>query len=167
MRTLTIAVLCSSCIAMTAFSARAAEAFGLLEVDRIGLFHAEGAQIYECRPEPDGSLRWHFKEPVAALFEEGKPVGVHLRGPSWEFSDGTAIAARVIAQAPAASTSDIPHLALAVTSARGTSLALARAVVRFNTRGGRAPDSCSEPGNLLSVSYSADYAFYISEVSPP
>lgn len=141
----------------------AAESFGLQEADRIAVFHAEGAQIYECARQADGTLAWKFKEPVASLFDAQAPVGIHFRGPSWEFSDGSVLSARVVAQAPAQSKDDIPHLALEVTSSRGTTLALARSVMRFNTKGGRAPDVCTEAGKLLSVPYSADYAFYVSE----
>ena len=46
----------------------AAESFGLQESDRIAVFHAEGAQIYECATQADGALGWRFKEPVASLF---------------------------------------------------------------------------------------------------
>ena len=34
--------------------------------------HAEGAQIYECKPaQSGGQLTWQFREPVAALFRDG------------------------------------------------------------------------------------------------
>lgn len=152
----------SVCIAAAAEESRATEAFGLQEADRIAVFHAEGAQIYECAPQADGSLEWTFKEPVASLFEAGVPVGVHYRGPTWELSDGSSVSARVVAQAPAGR-QDIPHLALEVTSSHGTAFALARSIVRFNTQGGRAPNGCTDRGKLLSVAYSADYAVYAAE----
>lgn len=141
---------------------QAADSFGLQEADRLAVYHAEGAQIYECATQLDGTLACKFKEPVASLFDAGMPVGIHYRGPSWEFSDGSVLSARVVAQAPGRSYNDIPHLALEVTSSRGTNLALARSIVRLNTNGGRAPTTCTEAGKLLSVPYSADYAFYVS-----
>ena len=158
-------LLCASALVISAATARAADTFGLQDSDRVAVYHAQGAQIYECRKEPDGALRWAFKEPVAALFEERTPVGVHARGPSWSFSDGSELKAKVVAQAPAASAEDIPHLMLSVTSAQGTSIALARTILRVNTKGGRAPAACHDAGKLLSVPYAADYVFYIAE--PP
>ena len=50
---------------------------------------------------------------------------------------------------------------LTVTRADGSGqLAFARTVIRFNTRGGLAQGTCSMKGQMLSVPYSADYAFF-------
>ena len=122
--------------------------------------HAEGAQIYESKGDPVGKLRWQFREPIAALMVEGKTVGRHYTGPSWELADGGAVTGNVVARTPGASDKDIPLLRLEVTSRRGTGqLAAASAIQRINTKGGAAGGSCERGGALLSVPYSADYVF--------
>ena len=69
----------------------------------IGKLHAEGAQIYECKPDsrksPSGeqALTWQFVEPVATLFIDGKSVGRHGAGPSWDHIDGSGVKGKVIA----------------------------------------------------------------------
>jgi hypothetical protein len=34
--------------------------------------HAEGAQIYECKPGSDGKLAWAFREPIAVPAERSE-----------------------------------------------------------------------------------------------
>src|SRR5262249_24415112 len=46
--------------------------------------HAEGAQVYACKAGNDGKLAWAFREPIATLLLDGKSVGRHFVGPSWE-----------------------------------------------------------------------------------
>src|SRR5215470_2746239 len=41
----------------------------------VATFHAEGAQVYECKAGNDGKLAWTFREPIATLFLDGKTVG--------------------------------------------------------------------------------------------
>ena len=48
---------------------------------------ATGAQIYACSKNAKGSLEWTFREPVASLFQDGKTIGRHFFGPTWEFSE--------------------------------------------------------------------------------
>src|ERR1700746_3183832 len=62
--------------------------------------HAEGAQVYECKAGSDGKLGWAFREPIATLFADGKTVGRHYAGPNWEHIDGSAVMAKVAANAP-------------------------------------------------------------------
>src|SRR5215210_3034355 len=59
--------------------------------------HAEGAQIYECKAGTggDAGLTWQFREPIASLFRDGKTIGRHYAGPTWEDADGSAIVAKV------------------------------------------------------------------------
>jgi len=70
--------------------------------------HAEGAQVYECKPGADGKMAWAFREPIATLIVEGKTIGRHYAGPNWEHSDGSAVVGKTIGSAPGASPSDIP-----------------------------------------------------------
>src|ERR1044071_8774833 len=83
-------------------------------------WHAEGAQVYECKAGADGKLAWTFREPIATLLLDGKTVGRHYAGPNWEHMDGSAVAAKVAANAPGATPKDIPLLKLEVVSSRGS-----------------------------------------------
>jgi hypothetical protein len=122
--------------------------------------HAEGAQIYECKADPGGNLTWQFREPIAALMIDGKTVGRHFAGPSWELADGSAVTGKVASRAPGPSAKDIPLLKLEVTSQRGAGrLTGASSIQRINTRGGMAEGACEQASTLFSVPYSADYVF--------
>ena len=161
MRNLTFAAASALSGLFAVASPLSAEPFGMKSTDRIALVHAEGAQIYECQADALGSLRWRFKEPIASLFENGKTIGRHYAGPTWMLADGTVVTAKVVAQAPAATSGDIPELMLTVISSKGDgAIAAAGTIVRMRTRGGVAQGSCQTAGEFLSVSYSADYAFF-------
>ena len=122
--------------------------------------HAEGAQVYECKTGPDGTLAWVFREPIATLFQDGKTVGRHYAGPSWEYSDGSAVVGQVAGTAPGQVAMDIPWLKLTVTSRRGNGvLSPVTTVQRINTVGGRLNSACYKAGTYESVPYSADYVF--------
>jgi hypothetical protein len=127
----------------------------------IATAHATGAQVYECKTNSDGKLVWQFREPIATLMIDGKTVGRHFAGPVWEMADGSAVSAKVSAQAPGATTNDIPLLRLDVAARLGSGLLSGITTIqRLNTRGGRADAACDSTGTFLSVPYSADYAFY-------
>ena len=122
--------------------------------------HAEGAQVYECKAGADGKPIWSFREPIATLLADGKTVGRHYAGPNWEYSDGTAVAAKVAGNAPGTTANDIPWLKLEVTSRRGSGvLADVTTVQRINTKGGKRDGACETVGSFLNVPYSADYVF--------
>jgi hypothetical protein len=122
--------------------------------------HAEGAQIYECKTASDGKLAWTFREPIASLMLDGRTVGRHFAGPTWEHVDGSAVQAKVVGNAPGATAGDIPWLKLEVIERRGSgALAGADIVQRINTAGGVLRGACEQAGALHSVPYSADYVF--------
>jgi hypothetical protein len=122
--------------------------------------HAEGAQIYECKAGGDGKLSWQFREPIAALLLDGKTIGRHYLGPSWELSDGSAVTGKVTARAPGATAKDIPWLKLDAASHRGNGeLSGATTIQRLNTNGGAMEGACTLAGTYLSVPYSSDYVF--------
>ena len=122
--------------------------------------HAEGAQIYECKTSADGALAWVFREPIATLFSDGKTVGRHYAGPTWEYTDGSAAVGQVLGTAPGQVAMNIPWLKLGVTSRRGSGvLGPATTVQRINTMGGKLNGACYKPGTYESVPYSADYVF--------
>lgn len=126
----------------------------------LATFHAEGAQVYECRSVADGRQAWQFREPVATLLEGGRTVGRHYAGPTWELGEGGILVGRVAERLPGAGAGDIPWLRLDVTERRGGGrLGEATAILRVNTSGGVAEGACSTAGDLRSVAYSADYVF--------
>jgi uncharacterized protein DUF3455 len=122
--------------------------------------HAEGAQIYECKAaQSGGQLSWQFREPVAALFQKGKTVGLHYAGPKWEIEDSL-ITAKVSASVPSPSGKDIPWLKLEVTTeADAGPLQDVTAVQRINTIGGVLEGTCENTGELRPAPYGADYVF--------
>src|SRR6478672_4099884 len=83
-------------------------------------YHAEGAQVYECKAGSDGKLAWTFREPVATLLLDGKTVGRHYAGPNWENVDGSAVTAKAAGNAPGTTPKDIPWLKLEVIASRGS-----------------------------------------------
>jgi hypothetical protein len=122
--------------------------------------HATGQQIYECKAGADGKLVWTFREPAATLVADGKIVGRHFAGPSWELNDGSAIAGKAAGSAPGATANDIAWLKLDVVSHKGSgTLSDVTTVQRINTVGGTLNDTCDRPGTTRGMPYTADYVF--------
>lgn len=133
----------------------------------VATFHAQGAQVYECKTDSSGKLAWQFREPIATLLDGGKTVGRHYAGPNWELADGSVVVAKAAGRAPSASATDIPLLKLEVTSRRGSGrLADITTIQRLNTKGGSAEGPCNVAGVFLSVPYTADYLFYRNANAP-
>ena len=121
--------------------------------------HGEGAQVYECRTG-QGGMTWQLREPIATLLRQGKTVGRHYAGPTWELLDGSLVIAKVAGRAAAAKQTDIPWLRLEVTDRRGAGeLDQITTIQRVNTKGGQAQGPCPKEGEFLSVPYAADYVF--------
>ena len=126
----------------------------------VATFHGVGAQIYECKADPKGKLTWTFREPIAALVQDGKTVGRHYAGPTWEDNDGSKIVGKASGNAPGATANDVPWLKLDVVDKSGNGvLSNVTTVQRINTKGGAAKGACKTAGELRSVPYSADYVF--------
>jgi hypothetical protein len=121
--------------------------------------HAVGLQLYQCKPGADGKLAWTFTAPQATLTADGKVVGKHGAGPSWELLDGSLITAKAVGNAPGATENDIPWLKLEVTSHKGAGqLDGVTSVQRINTKGGVMKGACDrERGE--GMPYEADYVF--------
>ena len=85
----------------------------------VATFHAEGAQVYECKLDSSSRLVWQFREPIAALILDGKTVGRHYAGPNWQHVDGSAVRAKMVSSLPGATSDDVPWLKLDVTEQRG------------------------------------------------
>jgi uncharacterized protein DUF3455 len=126
----------------------------------VATFHAEGAQVHECKAGGDGKLAWALREPIATLLLDGKTVGRHYAGPNWEHTDGSAVVGKVVANAPGKTASDIPWLKLEVTAQRGSgALSGVTTVQRINTQGGVHTGTCDKAGAFHSAPYAADYVF--------
>src|SRR3954454_7933440 len=126
----------------------------------VATFHAEGAQVYECKAGAEGKLAWAFREPIATLLADGKTAGRHYAGPNWELSDGSAAKGKAAGHGPGSTAADIPWLKLDVVSQRGTgTLTGVTTVQRINTKGGKLEGPCEAPGTYRSAPYSADYVF--------
>jgi hypothetical protein len=123
-------------------------------------WHAEGAQVYECKMSGDGKLAWTFREPVATLLFNGQTVGRHYAGPTWQHTDGSTVVGKVGGTAPGATAKDIPWLKLEVVARRGDGFLSGVTVVqRINTAGGRSEGPCEKAGAFHSQPYAADYVF--------
>ena len=121
--------------------------------------HAAGAQIYECKADANGRTTWQFREPIASLFLDGKTVGRHYVGPSWEVQ-GSTIVGKAVGKAPGASAEDIPWLKLEVTDRHGAGpLDGVDTVQRINTGGGNLEGPCENATDLRAEPYVADYIF--------
>ena len=148
-------------------SAQVPSAIAVADGTAIVTLRAEGAQIYQCKPDSDGkslsqksALTWQFREPIATLILDGKSVGRHYAGPNWDYIDGSGVKGKVAASAPGATPNDISWLKLDVVDRRGDGmLSNATTVQRINTRGGVALGPCENEGDYRSVPYSADYVF--------
>jgi hypothetical protein len=132
----------------------------------ITTLHAEGAQVYECKPDSGKSqsevraLTWQFREPIATLIVDGKSVGRHYAGPNWDHIDGSSVKGKAVGSAPGATSNDIPWLELEVVDHHNAGvLSEVTSVQRINTKGGAAQGSCESAGEYRSVPYSADYVF--------
>jgi hypothetical protein len=132
---------------------------------------AKGVQIYKSVAGKEGQLEWTFEAPLADLFSgEGKKVGAHYEGPSWEATDGSKVTrdkeqAVKMAAAPNAK-ADIPWLLIKVQNVQeegdkeGTFSKVAY-IQRVNTTGGRAPtEAPKRVGTKVGVEYRATYYFY-------
>ncbi len=121
---------------------------------------AMGAQIYACSKNAKGSLEWAFREPVASLFQDGKTVGRHFVGPTWEFSDSTHVVGKGAGKAPGKTVRDVPLLKLVVAEpAKAGPVAGATTILRIDTRGGAFEGACAQEGELHAEPYAATYVF--------
>jgi hypothetical protein len=129
--------------------------------------HAEGVQIYACSSVEHG-YAWRLLAPRATLTgANGKPLGSHYGGPTWEATDGS----RVLGAREAAVSVDptaIDWLRLRADSTSpgpdGDRLTATTYIQRINTVGGRPPAAgdCDETtvADQREITYSADYVFF-------
>ena len=154
-------------LSATRASAEMPTAFDVSDGTVLLTVHAEGAQIYECKPGPVekssshvGAPTWQFREPIATLIVDGKSIGRHYAGPNWDHIDGSGVTGKTAASVPGATPDDIQWLKLDVVDHRGNGLlSSATTVQRINTRGGVLQGQCESAGVYRNVPYSADYVF--------
>jgi hypothetical protein len=122
--------------------------------------HATGAQIYECKAVDGQTPAWTFREPIAALFKDGKTIGRHYAGPHWALDDGSVVTGKQAASLPGPTPADIPQLKLDIVAHSGAGLLdQATEVYRVHTEGGKLAGACAEPGTLKAIPYGAYYIF--------
>jgi Protein of unknown function (DUF3455) len=126
----------------------------------VAQLQAAGAQIYVCSKSAAGALNWTFREPIASLLEEGRTVGRHFVGPTWQFVDGSRVMGEVVSKAAGTTAKDIPWLKLSVKGPPQSGLAAgATSVLRIDTKGGVFEGACDNEGQLHSEPYTATYIF--------
>jgi hypothetical protein len=128
---------------------------------------ASGVQIYDCAAKADGSgYAWKFRAPEATLADhDGKEIGKHYAGPTWEALDGSRVVGDVKARDPGPTPATaIPWLLLAAKSNTGTgTFGDAKSIQRLSTGGGVEPaELCTaeKVGQPARVAYTATYYFY-------
>ena len=128
---------------------------------------AKGVQIYVCQAKKDDPTKyeWVFKAPEADLFDtQGKKIGHHYAGPTWESTDGSRVAGAVKAHVPSRDTNAIPWLLVSAKSHEGNGVfSPVTSIQRLETVGGKAPaGGCTQAnvGKELRVPYTAVYYFY-------
>ena len=124
-----------------------------------GEAHAEGDQVYAC----DGSS-WVLTGPDAKLLDEsGKQVGSHFAGPTWQWSDGSRVVGKPVANA-APDPNSIPWLLLTAADHQGDGfMKQISSIQRLYTKGGKSPaGGCDEShkGQRTRAHYTAIYRFY-------
>ena len=122
----------------------------------------KGVQIYTCTQTP-GGFAWTLKAPEAALLDaQGREVGRHFAGPSWQAKDGSLVTGEPEYTA-SGGPGNVAWLVLRAKTHAGRGVFSAvRAILRTRTQGGAAPDTgCDQPhtGVETRIEYSATYSF--------
>jgi hypothetical protein len=123
---------------------------------------AIGDQVYTC----DGTS-WILLRPDARLLDEsGKEIGSHFAGPTWQWSDGSRVTGRPVANAMPDPDS-IPWLLLTAVDHQGDGvLKNVSSIQRLSTKGGKAPGGgcdAAQKGKEYRSHYTAVYYFYVRQ----
>ncbi len=115
-------------------------------------------------------MAWVFQAPEANLYDRSthQQVGTHSAGPTWTWTDGSAITGKVIQTQPSSKADAIPSLLLETHPTGSTTGALSNITLvrRSDTQAGAAPkDGCDaqHAGITLRVPYAAIYTFYTAQ----
>ena len=130
-----------------------------------GIVNAVGAQVYVCTSTPSSPTpAWTFMAPQANLLaDNGRLLGTHFIGPTWQDNDGSSVQGSKLAGATVDGTA-IPWLLLKATTHAGDGyFSDVTSIQRLSTVGGNAPSTGCDAEHLGAISqvpYSAEYAFY-------
>jgi len=124
----------------------------------------KGVQIYACKASA-GGYAWSLKAPDASLQDaNGRTIGKHFAGPSWQANDGSTVVGQLLNRSPSPDAGAIPWLVVQAKSHSGSGLmANVQYVIRMRTRGGVAPATgcdAAHAGSEVRVPYSAVYLFF-------
>jgi Protein of unknown function (DUF3455) len=169
-KTLLLALACAATTAHAASDADLPSALNVPAGQKLSLeANASGVQIYECKANKDDPKRfeWTFKAPEAQLTDaNGKNIGKHYAGPTWEAVDGSKVIGEVKVKDPGPDPASIPWLLLSAKSAGGGAvLGRTQSIQRLHTSGGNAPAGGCTPANAGKeerVPYKAIYRFYVA-----
>jgi hypothetical protein len=160
MRTVFGAAATATLLAASGAAAQVPDAIAAKGETPVLTVHAEGAQVYECKADAGGKLTWQFRKPIATLMADGKTVGRHYAGPTWEHVDGSRVQGKPAGRAPGATAADIPWLKLDAVEPHGPGvLAGVATIQRINTKGGQFEGPCNAAGATHAAPYAADYVF--------
>ena len=166
MKVLFVCILCACC--STAQSGLPSSVPAELSVARgqILVLRAMGAgdQVYECR-DAGGTYTWTLKAPDARLLRtDGKVIGRHFAGPTWEAQDGSRVVGKIAASVPSADPQSIPWLLLNAVEHKGKGkMENVSSIQRLYTKGGIAPKAgcvAGHAGDETRIPYRAEYLFY-------
>jgi len=132
--------------------------------------YAVGVQIYT---NDTTTFAWGLKAPAAMLYDsDGNLVGIHYAYgynaagapiPAWETESGSLVVGARIASAPGGA-GNIAWLLLKATQSEGPGvLDETTFIQRVNTAGGVMPPVVQQPGQEVSIPYTAEYFFYRSK----
>lgn len=128
-----------------------------------------GVQIYKYSAVPGvaNKFEWLLKAPEANLFDtNGRKVGRHFAGPTWELNNGGKVIGRVKAKVDAPDGKGIPWLLLEAVAANGAIMGNVRSIQRIDTVGGKAPVEPPDESKLdqeTRSEYVATYKFYVGK----
>ncbi len=128
-----------------------------------------GFQVYEWVPKKDNPKQSEWiHTPLADLFDaDGKKVGSHYGGPTWESNDGSKVICSLKAHAASPDANAVPWLLLPVAKHEGQGImSNVTSIQRLETAGGKEPSEESGPataGKPVRVPYTATYYFYVSK----
>lgn len=166
-RTGLLVALCLACPVASAISEPAAIAPSLralpAEAPAFAL-RADGVQVYQCSPLPNGGYGWAFQAPDATLYEGSRSVARLATPNHWEALEDRSAVTGIPRRMQAAGAGNIPwELLGAMPTADAGMFAGVTSIQRVNTRGGAAPAAgCDDThvGDEARSAFTADYYFY-------
>lgn len=159
-----LAAYLASIIACAAFGSRAIAAPAIQALGK-------GVQIYTCQAS-GAAFAWKLQGPEAVLSgSDGRVVGGHFAGPSWQAADGSTIVGEPVVASPSPQDGAIPWLVLRTRSTAGPGLfSGVTYVTRTQTQGGAAPATgcdADHVGKQARAPYSATYTFFTDPGGAP